>query len=314
MKKWVKKNLICPECLEAEIPLDLHIEKEIKSDVIEGHLSCPRCNRHYPIQNGVAVILPDKTLPMISDPTGYNSKNMLSSYLWSHFSDIFNDPEATEAYRVWSSFFRKTEGFALDIGCSVGRLSFELTQTHSHVIGIDTSLAFIKKARELMRNKRLEFDLIVEGHITEKRTCDFNNGWNFDRVDFIVADALALPFPGNTFKTVTSINILEKVTRPLRHLMDINRVLKNSTSMFIFSDPFSWNEAVSDPEHWLGGRVSGNGSGLRGMDNVIHYMWGKRDIFNPPMEITEKGSVTWKIRKTENLWEHINSQFVVGIR
>ena len=315
MKTWVKKYLICPECRDEEIPLGLDIEEEIESDVVKGTLLCHSCKRQFPIQNGVAVILPDKTLPVISDPSGYNSTNMLSSYLWSHFCDILKEPEATDAYRIWSSFFRKTKGVALDIGCAVGRLSFELTKTHSQVVGIDTSMAFIEKARELMQNRRIEFDLIVEGHITEKRTCDFANGWNFDQVDFIVADALALPFAKNTFKTVTSINILEKVSRPLRHLMDINRVLNKSKSTFVFSDPFSWDESVSAPQHWLGGVVSKNGDGnRRGIDNVIRYMWGKDDIFNPPLEIIEKGSVAWKIRKTENLWEHITSQFAVGVR
>ncbi|MCD6184418.1 MAG: methyltransferase domain-containing protein [Deltaproteobacteria bacterium] len=315
MKKWLKEKLICPECLASEIPLELNVKEEVEDDVMEGELSCSACNRRYPIHNGVAVILPDKTMPVISDASGYNSKNMLSSYLWSHFADIFKDPEATEAYRVWSSFFRKTEGYALDIGCSVGRLSFELSKTHSNVVGIDTSIAFIEKARELLRNKKLKFDMIMEGLITEKRSCEFNDDWNFDRVEFIVADALAIPFPGNFFSTVTSINILEKVSSPIRHLMDINRVLSETESMFVFSDPFSWDETVSPPEHWLGGVTSGNGSGKhRGIDTVIRYLWGKKEIFNPPMEITNKGNVSWKIRKTENLWEYINSQFVVGMR
>jgi len=315
MKKWLKEKLICPECLGDEIPLGLNVKEEVGDDVIEGELSCPACNRDYPIHNGAAVILPDKTMPVISDASGYNSKNMLSSYLWSHFSDIFNDPEATDAYRIWSSFFKKTEGYALDIGCSVGRVSFELSKTHSNVVGIDTSIAFVEKARELLRNKKLEFDIIMEGLITEKRSCKFNDDWNFDRVEFIVADALALPFPGNFFSTVTSINILEKVSSPIQHLMDINRVLSETESMFVFSDPFSWDETVSPPEHWLGGVTSGTGNSKhRGIDNVIRYLWGKEDIFNPPMEITNKGNVSWKIRKTENLWEHINSQFVVGMR
>ena len=315
MKKWLKEKLICPECIGDEIFLDLNIKEEVEDDVMEGELLCSACNRRYPIHNGVAVILPDKTMPVICDASGYNSQSMLSSYLWSHFSDIFKDPEATDAYRIWSSLFRKMEGYALDIGCSVGRLSFELSKTHSNVVGIDTSIAFIEKARELLSNKKLEFDMIMEGLITEKRSCEFNDGWNFDRVEFIVSDALAIPFPKNFFSTVTSINILEKVSSPIRHLMNINRVLSKEESMFVFSDPFSWDATVSSPEDWLGGVTSGNGSGKdRGIDNVIRYLWGKEDIFNPPMEITNKGNVSWKIRKTENLWEHINSQFVVGMR
>jgi len=128
-----------------------------------------------------------------------------------------------------------------------------------------------------------------------------------------VADALALPFPKHLFSTVTSINILEKVAAPVRHLMDVNRVLKPENSMFVFSDPFSWDESVSDPDTWISGGTNGNGN-RRGIDSVSRYFSGRDHVFDPPLEILEKGSVPWKIRKTENLWEHINSQFIVGTR
>jgi len=313
MKKWLKEKLICPECLADEIPLDLNIQIENDEDVIEGKLTCASCKKSYPIHKGVAVILPEKSMSVISDASGYNSKNMLSSYLWSHFCDFLNDPNATDAYRTWSSFFKPTKGIALDIGCSVGRLSFELSKTHSRVIGIDTSISFIEKARDLLQKKSLAFDLVIEGLITEKRSCEFDAAFNYDHVDFIVADALALPFPQRFFSTVTSINLLEKVSSPIGHLMDINRVLKEKESMFVFSDPFSWDESVLHPDHWLSGGTNGNGS-RRGIDSISQYLSGKDDIFDPCLEILAKGNVSWKIRKTENLWEHINSQFIVGSR
>ncbi|MFH2047420.1 MAG: methyltransferase domain-containing protein [Pseudomonadota bacterium] len=313
MKKWLIDKLICPECLNEEISLGIDIKEEQKEDVIEGELLCPSCKRSYVIHDGIAVILPELTMQVISDASGYNSKSMLSSYLWSHFSDMFNDPGATDAYKVWSSFFRESGGFALDIGCSVGRLSFELSRYHSNVIGIDTSISFIKKARELLFKKSLNFDLTIEGLLTEERSCDFDSTWNYDRIDFIVADALRLPFTKNTFSTVTSINVLEKVSRPIQHLADINRVLNNEKSMLVFSDPFSWDESVSDPKHWLGGVENGNGN-KRGIDNIKSLLLGEKNIFDPPLKITDKGNVSWKIRKTENLWEYINSQFIVGTR
>ncbi len=313
MKKWLKEKLICPECLTDEIPLNLKIKTETDKDVIEGALTCASCKRSYPIHKGVAVVLPEKSMSVISDTSGYNSKSMLSSYLWSHFGDFLKDPNATDAYRTWSSFFRKSDGMALDIGCSVGRLSFELSKTHPHVIGIDTSISFVEKARELLSEKRLDFDLIIEGFITEKRSCELDAAFNYEHVDFIVADALALPFPDRIFSTVTSINILEKVSSPIGHLIEINRVLKEENAMFVFSDPFSWDESFSLPEDWLSGGTNGNGN-CRGIDSISRYFSGKDNIFSPLLEIQGKGSVPWKIRKTENLWEYINSQFIVGSR
>jgi SAM-dependent methyltransferase/uncharacterized protein YbaR (Trm112 family) len=313
MKKWLPDKLSCPECLNQEARLDLEIQEEQNEDVIEGQLKCNTCGRGYPIHKGVAIILPEKSLSFLTNDAGYNSKGMLSSYLWSHYCDLLHDPNATDAYKVWSSYFRDTDGCALDIGCSVGRLTFELSKTHSNVIGIDTSVSFIQKARELMGHKRLQFDMVIEGLITEKRSCDFDNCWNYDRVDFIVADAMALPFPPKTFSTIASVNILEKVPNPMQHLMDINRVLRDKKSMFMFSDPFSWDEAVVDTELWLSGKTNGKYAG-RGMDTITKLFSGEDGIFDPPLKIIDKRNVSWKIRKTENLWEHINSQLLVGTR
>jgi SAM-dependent methyltransferase len=313
MKKWVTEKLICPECLPDEYPLQASIDAEQHEDIIEGKLTCPFCNKTYPVRNGVAIVLPESSRFIVDETAGYNSRIMLSSYLWSHYCDFLNDPNAGQAYQNWSSFFRTSDGDALDIGCSVGRLSFELSKTHSFVIGIDTSVSFIKKARELMTGQHLEFDLIIEGYIAEKHRCDFDPAFNYEQVDFIVADALALPFRGQAFSTVTSINLLEKVSSPIQHLMDINRVLGQKNGMFVFSDPFSWDESVSDPATWLSGGTNGNGS-LRGIDSISLYFEGKDEVFQPPLKILEKGSVFWKIRKTENLWEHIHSQFIVGKR
>jgi SAM-dependent methyltransferase len=226
MKKWLQEKLVCPECIMEAMPLDLEIKEERDDDVLEGELWCPTCGSRYLINQGVAVVLPKKTLSVVSDNSGYNSQDMLSSYLWSHFSEFFDGPNATDAYKIWALHFRETDDCALDIGCSVGRLSFELSKTHSRVIGIDTSLSFIRKARELLVKKRLEFDLIVEGHITEARSCELDQNWNYHGVDFIVADALARPFPKNMFSTVTSINVLEKLPRPVQHLQEVNKVLR----------------------------------------------------------------------------------------
>ncbi len=313
MKKWLQEHLICPECLESETALMLEIKKEINDDILEGTLSCQSCDSRYPIVEGIAVILSRKTLPLLNDHTGYNSDSMLSAYLWSHYSEYFNGPDATDAYRKWASHFKKKDGWAIDIGCSVGRLSFELSKTHTHVIGLDTSLSFIRKARQLLFDKALEFDLIVEGNITENRSCKLNPDYTYETIEFIVADAMALPFRSNLFSTAASVNILEKVSHPLQHLKEVNRILEKELATFLFSDPFSWDEAVSSPDLWLSGRNRGSNKG-RGIDNISRLMESDLKVFDPAFKIHEKGDVLWKIRKTQNLWEYITSQFIIGKR
>lgn len=313
MKHWMTDLLVCPQCLPEEKTLNLDAENRSGDDIIDGRLSCPACNTTYPIENGIALVLPREARHLLTDETGYNSDAMVSSYLWSHYCDIFDDPDATHAYDVWSEGFSAGTGTALDIGCAVGRLSFEMSRHHERVIGIDTSKSFIAKARQLLLKKRLDFDLIIEGQITENRSIEFQNGWHYDKIEFIVADAMALPFGRGSFSTAASINILEKVPDPRNHFTEINRLLKKTNSLFIFSDPFSWDAGFSDPETWLSGLTKGKFKG-RGMDNITKILEGMDQIFDPPMTVTDQKDVAWKIRKTQNLWEYINSQMIVGSR
>ncbi|MFO7861668.1 MAG: methyltransferase domain-containing protein [Desulfosalsimonas sp.] len=315
MKHWVAEKLICPDCLPEEYALKTQISREAKDDIIDGKLHCPGCRRSYPVQDGIANLRPEKTPRVKSANNGYNAPVMLSAYMWSHFGDLLADARATDAYRVWSQSFVPTSGDALDVGCAVGRLSFELSKTHDRVIGIDTSFAFIVKAREIVREKNLDFELVVEGNLTEHRQVAFDNGWHFENVDFIVADALALPFAGRDFSGVAAINVLEKVPDPLKHLEEVNRVLRPEDAMFLFSDPFSWDPAFSAPERWLGGSRNGSSPySKRGIDTIRRMFAGEFGVFDPPFEIADQGDVSWKIRKTENLWEQITSQFLVGCR
>jgi SAM-dependent methyltransferase len=312
MKEWIVDNLICPECTALEMPLELTIREKKAEDVMDGELRCPDCDRRYPIRAGIAILLPEKTRAVLESETGYNAPGMRSAYLWSHFSDLIGDPQATDAYQRWSDPIKPRTGPALDVGCAVGRLAFELAKTHDHVIGVDTSINFIREARQILNSKRLEFDLVIEGALTESRGCSFV-GWELEGVEFIVADALALPFRSHRFATVAALNILEKVPDPLQHLREVNRMLAPEAATFLFSDPFSWDPAVSPPHTWLSGNGNGHYS-RRGIDTLRRMFGGEFNVFDPPLEIIADGEVAWKIRKTAHLWEHITSQYLVGQR
>ncbi len=317
MKKWLSEELICPECLnrqaDEEIGLIVEIRQETDDDILEGRLNCPLCKKVYEISDGIAVVVPEKSLPITRNITGYGSFSMSSSYMWSHYSEFIDDPDATDAYKRWADALTPGKGWALDIGCAVGRLTLEMTKSHDRAVGIDTSLSFIRSARKVMRQRVLDFDLILEGEITERRHGRLDQGFRFENADFIVADAMALPFRAGRFATASSVNILEKVPDPSLHLKEANRVMDRQKALFLFSDPFSWDETVSHHDLWLGGRNKGPFKGF-GIDNISRMLREGDGIFSPPFTIQETGSIQWKIRKTRNLWEQITSQFLIAKR
>ncbi|HMK46089.1 MAG TPA: methytransferase partner Trm112 [Methanocella sp.] len=55
MKKDLMKILCCPVC---KGDLDLRIEKEDSSEVLEGALHCVKCDENYPIHDGIPNLLP----------------------------------------------------------------------------------------------------------------------------------------------------------------------------------------------------------------------------------------------------------------
>jgi SAM-dependent methyltransferase len=58
---------------------------------------------------------------------------------------------------------------ALDVGCAVGRSSFELAREFEEVVGIDYSSAFIQRCQELKMTGRSPYRLVTEGALGEDK-------------------------------------------------------------------------------------------------------------------------------------------------
>ena len=67
-----------------------------------------------------------------------------------------------------SPFLQEVPDRALDIGCAVGRASFELASHFGEVIGIDYSQQFVNTCNKLKELGRLDYEMLVEGKLTSK--------------------------------------------------------------------------------------------------------------------------------------------------
>ncbi len=312
MKKLLLEMLACPVCLPDEIGLKAGIMTQQREDIIEGRLTCPRCGGVYPIQEGIAY-LDSSALTKAKTASRYESAPMVSSYVWSHYGDILGDPEASSAYSEWADLISGGSGAALDIGSAVGRFTFEMGRTHDFAVGIDSSVSFVRTARELMIHGRKPVALRQEGLLTREETVVLPEIWRADRVEFMVADALALPFRSKRFSTVAALNIVDKVPLPLKHLQEANRVAREHEARFVLSDPFSWSAEIAREEDWLGGKDHGPYAG-RGIDNIIALLEGKDRLLLPSWRITRQGYVWWRIRTHANHFELIRSCFIKAER
>jgi SAM-dependent methyltransferase len=302
--------LICPACLPAEKPLRATALNEAGGDVLEGGLECPACNCCYPIVKGVAVLLPEPKTAELRANDRYESPAVIASYLWSHYGDLFGDPEATDAYVRWADLIDRVSGPALDTGCAVGRLTFEMGRHSELAIGIDRSLSFVQLARRLKQEGRLAVRLPLEGRLTEPKAIVLPSGWRRECCEFLVADAQSLPFPRGTFNVSSSLNMVDKLPRPRRHLDEVNRVAAPTGAQLLFADPFSWSAAVAPSKEWLGGTTRGSFAG-GGRENVRRFLESQ---LSPPWRVTRAAAVWWKLRSHRNYFELIRSETLLAVR
>ncbi|HOP46913.1 MAG TPA: methyltransferase domain-containing protein [Desulfobacteraceae bacterium] len=313
MNKRLLEILICPRCLPDEIQLAEKITDIKGNDIINGELRCPGCGKIYFIENGIADLAPNPSDTGTQTDTKYETPSVVSSYIWSHFSDIMKEESASDAYLKWAGLIRPHSGMALDTGCAVGRFTFEISRLCDFVIGIDNSHAFIKTARELMINRKMNVSLKQEGCIHRNALLSLPETWNKEKTEFILGDAQMLPFKKNSFASFCSLNLVDKLSKPLSHLKEMNRITCRKDAQFLLSDPFSWSTDVAEIEDWLGGKIDGPLAG-RGIDNIVHLLTDHLFCNSLPWKIESLGNVWWKIRTHENHFEQIKSCFIKASR
>ncbi len=313
MKSLLIDLLVCPTCLPLEKELQFHTEKRHGDDILSGFLKCNACGIRYPIEEGIASLFPKSRGRKKEEPSKYESFSVGASYLWSHFSDLLEEEEASTAYKEWADLIAYQNGFSLDAGCAVGRFTFEMGMKSDFAVGIDNSHSFIRTARELMKNRQLEVIIKEEGRLTREERIQLPEKWHTDKVEFIVGDAQVLPFRSRSFSSLASLNLVDKVPLPLAHLIEMNRIARERDAQFLFSDPFSWASEVAREEDWLGGTNEGPFPG-EGVNNVVSLLAGKKGELSPPWKIDKQGHVWWKIRTHRNHFELIRSCFIKASR
>jgi uncharacterized protein YbaR (Trm112 family) len=308
MKKQLLELLVCPSCLPREHSLVADIIQQQEGDIQTGALKCPHCSTLFPIVDGVA-LLDLQTTNSQRAANKYETDEVVSSYLWSHFSDLLDDELASQAYATWAGLIPAQGGVALDAGGAVGRFTFEMSTKCDFAVGIDTSQAFIRAARQLMQQRSMVVPLKDEGLLNRETVIRLPDDWRSDRVEFVVANALALPFRRNAFTLFSSLNLVDKVPSPMTHLEEMNRVTRDQDAQFLLSDPFSWSTEAAPVEAWLGGKTEGPFAG-NGLANIAALLSEGKDTLAPAWQVETPGHVWWKIRTHSNHYELIRSCYI----
>lgn len=115
---------------------------------------------------------------------------------------------------IWvESVLGSTPQDVLDIGCGAGFLSQRLAKQGHRVTGLDASAETLAVAQR--------FDA------TQK-------------VNYVLGDAYRLPFPDQSFETVTAMDFLEHVSDPQKVIAEVKRVLKPGGRFFFHTFNRNW--------------------------------------------------------------------------
>lgn len=301
MHVWLLDMLVCPACLPEEILLKLENACREGEDIVAGRLVCPGCGKQYGIEDGLADLVAEDTVT----PPGqdrYDQERLAASYLWSHYADLWNDPEATGAYAQWLELMGEVSGPGLDAGCAVGRFTLELAARTGFAVGIDLSRNFVALARRVAAESGMTFTAPLQGLLTTTFSFTLPTRLQRGTAEFVRADAMRLPFRRECCGVVASLNVVDKVPDPRQHLGECQRVLA-APGTLVVSDPFSWSPDVAPPEQWLGGTPETGDSAT-----YLTALLGRE----PGLSAHVAGSVRWAIRDHANRFERIRSEVVVA--
>jgi putative 4-mercaptohistidine N1-methyltranferase len=155
---------------------------------------------------------------------------------------------------------------ALDLGCAVGRASFELARHCPHVLGIDFSKRFVEAASQIAETGSLEYNRIDEGNLTTRLNAIAPTGIDRKRVRFEVGDAMNPRRDLGSFDVVLMANLIDRLREPALCPSRLDSLVKPGGQLIITS-PYTWLLEFTPSSNWLGG-VERGGERISTLDGL----------------------------------------------
>ena len=194
---------------------------------------------------------------------------------------------------------------ALDLGCSVGRASFELAKIYDEVLGIDFSANFINVGVKLKLYDSLIYKVKKEGEIFDEKSVslkDFDLEKIKDKVTFMQGDACNLKDIYTGYDLVFCSNLIDRLYYPQKFLEDVpSRV--NKDGLLVILSPYTWLEEYTPKSNWLGGFIKDNKE-VTTLDSLKENLLGQ-------FELLDIIDVPFVIKETNRKYQHSISQMSI---
>lgn len=266
--------------------------------------------RHFFQHAGFRYVSSANALP---DIPIYESDALVSQYAEFHYGrryyDVPNFAVAVTELAVQARTGKPLRK-ALDMGCAVGRSSFELARHCPDVTGLDFSARFISVGVQLRERGHFSYTLTEEGELSSYQSIDLAalGLWETaDHVHFYQADACNLKPLYRDYDLVIAANLIDRLYHPRQFLDDIReRILPGG--LLLITSPYTWLEEYTPRSEWLGG-FKKDGENLTTFDAL-------KEILLPHFRLRDESplDLPFVIRETARKYQHSIAQVTLWER
>lgn len=244
--------------------------------------------------------------------SNYETDIMLSQYAEFHYGDeyfnVANFPKKLAELAVEMMAGRPMKK-ALDLGCSVGRASFELARYFDKVTGIDFSARLINLGTQMAEQGVVRYTITDEGelvHYKERRLDQLDLEDTASKVEFLQGDACNLKPMFEGYDLILAANLIDRLYKPAQFLTTVHERL-NQDGILMLASPYTWLEEHTEKEHWLGG-FKKDGESFTTLDGLKAILEPHFELIRGPEEIP------FVIRETSRKFQHTLSEVTVWKR
>lgn len=272
--------------------------------------------RHFFQHAGFRTIQTDyEEIPVI-DVNPYESDKLVCQQLESHYGQTYlSTPNYQQS--IAKAVIRYTQRYqiphhkVLDLGCSVGRGSFELAHHFLQVDGIDSSARFIQYGVQLQQGKSVRYLNENEGDIVDFKEIAFSmidgdegiqSTKGANKVSFFQGDACNLKVLFSGYDVVLVQHVVEQSYNPSLFLKNIDQRLNPKGLLIIISD-YRFDKQKTDKTKWLSG-VKVNGENVNGLDGLSLCLSNK-------FTLLDQQEITRVLKENGRNFKVSNSQLTV---
>lgn len=229
-------------------------------------------------------------------PSRYETDVLLNEYLHFHYSSGY-EPLLTQLQLNLPPFPVRCvtdcldiadlprNATALDLGCAVGRSSFELARHCRKVTAVDLSHKFIEAAKHIQAKGELPYTIVEEGSNTKVRIAFRPTGIDHTCIDFRCDDVMNILKEKEQYDVILAANLLCRLPRPKEFLENLAHLAKPSAQLIIVS-PYSWLEEFTEKQNWLTHEESDENP-LKALECILSNNFGLEKTFDLPFLIRE---------------------------